>query len=290
MEPTKRVAAIHDLSGFGRASLTAIIPTLSTMEIQVCPLPTAILSSHTGGFDSFSYVDLTDTMEAYINEWKKLNLHFDCIYSGYLGSGQQIDIVSDFIAHFKKDDTLVVVDPVMGDDGKFYSTFNEDFIPLMRRLVTKADVITPNYTEAAFLLGYDHCPENISREEIKDWLVRLSDLGAEIVVVTSLPDKENPEYTNTVAYNRKDHSFWKIRCRYIPAHYPGTGDIFASVMIGGLLKGEGLPVAIDRSVQFISQCIKDSFCIDYPKRNGVMLEKNLGFLRTRPIISDYEEL
>lgn len=114
IRPVKRVAAIHDLSGFGRASLTAIIPIISSMGIQVCPVPTAILSTHTGGFNDYSFVDLTDSMEDYINHWYKVGIDFDCIYSGFLGSVKQINIVSKFIDLFRKDNTLVVVDPVNG--------------------------------------------------------------------------------------------------------------------------------------------------------------------------------
>ena len=139
----KKVAAIHDMSGFGRSSLTAIIPTLSTMGVQVCPLPTAILSNHTGGFEKYSYVDLTDTMQDYIDMWKELGLEFDCIYSGFLGSTKQIQIVSDFIDYFGSEKNLVVVDPVMGDNGALYSAYTDAIIPAMKKLVTKADMITP---------------------------------------------------------------------------------------------------------------------------------------------------
>ena len=286
----KKVAAIHDLSGYGRASLTAIIPTLSSMGIQVCPLPTAILSNHTGGFETFSYLDLTDNMENYIEQWKKIGIDFDCIYSGFLGSGRQIDIVSKFIDDFRREETLVVVDPVMGDGGKLYKSFDWDFIPLMKKLVAKADIITPNFTEAAFLLGYKECPTEISREELKNWLKTLSEMGPETVVITNVPDANNSEYTNVVTYSKRDNHYWKLNCRYIPAYYPGTGDTFTSVMIGSLLQGENLPVSLDKAMQFISQCIKSSYGYDYPNRNGVLLERELPFLRTRPLISDYETL
>lgn len=286
----QKVAAIHDLSGYGRASLTAIIPTLSSMGIQVCPLPTAILSNHTGGFDSFSYVDLTDSMEDYIAQWEKLDLKFDCIYSGFLGSGRQIDIVSNFIDKFRCDNSLVVVDPVMGDNGDLYRSFDWNFVPLMRKLIKKADLITPNFTEAAFLLGLKECPSHVDKNEIKGWLRRLSDMGPEIVVITSVPDSKEATRTDVVAYNRKDDTYWKLGCQYIPASYPGTGDTFTSVMIGCLLQGESLPVALDRAIQFISQCIKASFGFDYPKRNGILLERELALLQTRPMISDYESI
>ena len=286
----KKVAAIHDLSGFGRASLTAIIPTLSAMGIQVCPVPTAILSNHTGGFETYSYVDLTDSMEEYISKWKELGLQFDAIYSGFLGSTRQIEIVTDFINYFGTKDNLVVVDPVMGDNGALYSSFTPAIIPEMKKLIKNADLITPNFTEAAYLLGLDACPDNFPDDLARDWLTRLSDCGPKIVVITSAPDMENSKNTNVVAYDRDDNTFWKVGCRYIPAAYPGTGDTFTSVVIGSLLQGDSLPVALDRGVQFISQCIKASYGCNYPKRNGVQLEKELGILNMPVLISGYEML
>lgn len=282
----KKVAAIHDLSGFGRASLTAIIPTLSTMGVQVCPLPTAILSNHTGGFPTYSYVDLTDSMEDFIDQWKALDLQFDAVYSGFLGSVRQIEIVSRFIDHFGRADNLVVVDPVMGDDGALYTSFTPEIIPEMRKLVTRADMITPNFTEAAYLLGLDSHKKDLSDSEAKDWLRRLSDFGPRIVVITSAPDAQRPENTNVLAYDREDGVFWKVGCRYIPAAYPGTGDTFTSVVIGSLLQGDSLPVALDRATQFISQCIKASYGCNYPRRNGVLLEKELGILNLPVLISE----
>lgn len=284
----KKVAAIHDLSGYGRAALTAIIPTLSTMGIQVCPLPTAILSNHTGGFNCHSYVDLTDSMEDYIEAWKKNGFSFECIYTGFLGSTRQIDIVSDFIDYFGNEENLVVVDPVMGDNGRLYSSFDEDIIPRMRKLAAKADLLTPNYTEAAFLLGEEEKPEAFDDEEAKRWLRKLSDLGPEIVVITSAPNPENEENTCVAAYDRGTGRFWKAGCKYIPASYPGTGDTFTSVVIGSLLNGDSLPVALDRATQFISQCIKASYGFDEPKRNGVLLERELGILNMPVMIGGYE--
>ena len=285
----KKVAAIHDLSGYGRASLTAIIPTLSAMGIQVCPVPTAILSNHTGGFEEYSYVDLTDSMPEYINQWKKLHLSFDAIYSGFLGSPKQIAIVSDFIEYFGNDNNLTVVDPVMGDDGKLYSAFDSSIIPQMQELIKKADLITPNYTECCFLLG-EEGNANFNDDIARQYLKRLSDFGPRIVIITSAPDKRNPENTNVLAYDKENNMFWKIACKYIPAAYPGTGDTFTSVVIGSLLQNDSLPVALDRGVQFISQCIKASYGFNYPKRDGVLLEKELGILNMPVLISGYEML
>lgn len=285
--PVKKVVAIHDLSGFGRASLTAIIPILSTMGVQVCPVPTAILSTHTGGFKDFTYVDLTDNMEEYINHWKELNLEFDCIYSGFLGSTRQIEIVSNTFDMFSTDDNFVVVDPVMGDDGKLYKTMNQEMVTSMRELIGKADIITPNYTEAAFLLNREYNLD-ISEEEIKKWLKNLSDMGPKIVVLTSVPHEISSRRTSVMAYNRENDVFWKVSCDYIPAHYPGTGDAYTSVVIGSLLQGDSLPIALERGVQFITTSIKASYGFDYPKCEGVLLERVLDTLKLPVTASSYE--
>ena len=284
-----RVAAIHDLSGFGRASLTTIIPILSTMGVQVCPLPTAILSNHTGGFDSFSFVDFTEHMKAYIEEWKKLKIDFDCIYSGFLGSERQIQIVSDFIDDFSTDDNLVVIDPVLGDNGNLYSTMTEDNVREMKKLVAKADIITPNFTEVSLLLGEDY-KEETNNEEMKVWLRRLSDMGPKIVVATSVPDQGVEKDSNVIAFDRDSDTYWKIRCKYIPAFYPGTGDAYTSVMIGSLLNGDSLPIALDKGVQFITQAIKASYGFDYPNREGVLLERVLDVLKMPVVLGGYEML
>lgn len=288
----KKVAAIHDLSGFGRASLTTVIPILSTMGIQVCPVPTAILSTHTSNFTGYSFIDLTDYMEEHIAHWKKLNLEFDCIYSGFLGSPRQIKIVSDFVDHFGHKDNLVVVDPVMGDNGHLYGTMGEEMIVEMRKLVSKADIITPNFTEAAFLLGEKY-KETTTEEEVKNWLVRISEMGPKIVIITSVPDEKINEFEknmSVIAYNREDDVFWKVSCKYIPVSYPGTGDAYTSVLIGSLLQGDSLPVAIDRAMQFVTQCIKASYGFKYPSREGVLLERNLNTLNIPVLFGAYELL
>lgn len=287
--PVQRVAAIHDLSGFGRASLTAVIPILSTMGIQVCPVPTAVLSSHTGDFTDYTFVDLTDQMEAYIAHWKKLDIEFDAIYSGFLGSPKQIAIVSDFIDFFSRDSNLTLVDPVMGDNGELYATMSHEMVLNMRSLIAKADIITPNFTEAAYLLGepYD---ENIDSEEVKHWLKRLADMGPRTVILTSVPNRTGDKNTSVIAYDSKNRKYWKISCRYIPAHFPGTGDVFASVVVGSLLQGDSLPVAIERAVQFITTAIRASYGFEYPKREGVLLERVLDTLGLPVISGSYELL
>lgn len=274
--PTQKVAAIHDLSGFGRASLTVIIPILSRMGIQVCPLPTAVLSTHSK-FDNFHFVDLTEHLPPMIHHWKDLNLEFNGIYSGFLGSHKQIEIVKNFIHDFKKENQLVLVDPVLGDNGKLYTTFSMDHVHEMHTLVEQANVITPNLTEAALLLGKEF-PEEISSEEIKEWILALSEKGPEIVIITSVPEHKSHNVTSVIAYNKKGDRFWKVSCNYLPANYPGTGDAFASVVTGSLLQGDSLPIAMDRAVKFTSMGVRATFGYDYDTKQGILLERILDNL------------
>jgi len=288
----KKVAAIHDLSGYGRASLTTIIPILSNMKVQVCPVPTAILSTHTGGFEGYSFIDLTDYMQEHIAHWKRLDLEFDCSYSGFLGSPKQIEIVADFIDYFGKKSKFIVVDPVMGDNGKLYSTMDNEMVVGMRNLIKKADIITPNFTEVMYLLGKEY-DKNIDIEKVKEYLKELSNMGPKIVIATSVPEIEENKMdkkTSVVAYDRENDVFWRVSCRYIPASYPGTGDAYTSVVIGSLLQGDSLPMAIERGVQFITQCIMASYGFKYPKKEGVLLEKMLDVLKMPMIATNYEML
>lgn len=284
----QRVAAIHDLSGFGRSSLAVVIPILSTMGVQVCSLPTAVLSAHTD-FEGYSFVDLTDHMEGIIQHWRNLKLDFDSIYSGFLGSPRQVDIISNFIESFSKNKPLIVIDPVMGDNGKLYDTMSSEMVLKMRGFIGKASIITPNITEAAYLLDEQYRAD-ISEKELKDWLVRLSEMGPEITIITSAPDCKATKNTCVMAYNRQDKRFWKVSCVFIPAHFPGTGDAFTSVIVGGLLQGDSLPIALDRGVQFITMAIRASYGFEYPRQEGILLERVLANLNIPVVAGSYELL
>ncbi|MBD3308900.1 pyridoxamine kinase [candidate division KSB3 bacterium] len=286
--PVPRLAAIHDLSGFGRAALTVVIPILSTMGIQVCPLPTAVLSTH-GAFPGCKFVDLTEQLQEFIAHWKSLGIEFDAIYSGFLGSSRQIDIMSAFIRDFARDDQLVVIDPVLGDDGKLYGITAPNMVEQMRRYIRLADVITPNITEAAVLLGETYRAD-IEEQEAKDWIVRLGEQGPRMVIITSVPIPHTKKQTAVIAHNRDDGRFWKVSCDYIPAYFPGTGDAFTSVVVGSLLQGDSLPIALDRAVQFISTAIRATFGHQYPLREGVLLERVLNTLRAPIVPSSFEIL
>jgi pyridoxine kinase len=282
-----RVAAIHDLSGFGRNSLSVVIPILSTMGCQVVSLPTAVLSTHTGGFEGYAFVDLTEFMRETISHWKRLEIRFHAIYTGFLGSARQVEIVRDFIAAQKANEPLVVVDPVLADEGTLYATMGMDMVEGMRGLIRDANVITPNLTEAAFLLNETYHPD-LEEAELKEWLIRLASMGPETVVITSAPLNRTGSDTSVVAYTAKSKRFWRVPCVYIPAHYPGTGDVFTSVLTGSLLQGDSLPVALDRSVQFVTQAIRASYGFEYPRRNGVLLERVLGNLNGPVTLGTYE--
>ena len=288
--PVPRTAAIHDLSGFGRGSLTAVIPVLSTMGIQVCPIPTAILSTHTSGFENYHFFDFTPEMPAFIEHWKSLGIDFDAIYSGFLGSPAQVEIVEKFIRDFRRSEQIVVVDPVLGDDGETYDTIDGEMVARMKELVKSADVITPNVTEAELLLGLEPGTpaEAFGEDLIKDWLKKLSRRGPEIVIMTSIPIPGKPKLSSVVAYEKSSGRYWQVQCTYIPAYFPGTGDIFTSVITGSLLHGNSLPIALDRAVQFVSQSIRSSFGHEYPLREGVLLESVLDNLRAPIINTGYE--
>ena len=284
----QRVAAVHDLSGIGHTSLTAIIPILSSMGIQVCPLPTAVLSANTAFPDFYSH-DLTPQLDAIIDHWKKLKINFDAIYSGYLGSSEQVDQVKRLIADFEAEDLLVFVDPVLGDNGQLYTSFDQSMVEKMRELVTHAGVISPNLTEAAFLLGEKYHPE-MEQEQAKEWARRLAAMGPRQVIITSVISPKAKSVTSVIAYNATDHRYWKVSCDYLPANYPGTGDAFASVMVGALLQGDSLPIALDRAVHFISLGVRATFGHNMSPAEGILLEKILPSLNAPVQLSSYQLL
>lgn len=287
--PVPRVAAIHDLSGFGRTSLTVVIPILSSMGIQVCPMPTAVLSTHTTEFTDFSFHDLTGEMHNFLAHWRRLGVTFDAVYSGFLGAPEQMDVVEQTIEHCLVQGGLAVVDPVLGDNGKLDPTMTPAMVARMRQLVRHANCITPNYSEACWLLDEAYSP-HIDIAELKRRLVRLTELGPEVAVITSAPVASRPTDTSVVAYHAGQKRFWKVDCSYIPAFYPGTGDSFASVLTGSLLCGDSLPLAMDRAVQFVTMGIRATFGHNLPSREGILLERVLDTLRAPVTAGGYELL
>jgi len=273
--PLPRVLAAHDLSGFGRAALSVVIPVISSMGIQVCPLPTALLSSHSA-YPGYTYKDLSDDMRKILKHWNSLNLDFDCLYTGFLGGLDQLHILQSYYENLKEL-PYVIIDPVMGDDGKIYKSIDNVIVPAMREWIKNANVITPNLTEAALLLNTDIRELN-SETAVRDALKALSSMGPENVLITSVPDSSRPMWTSVLAYQSDSGRFWKVSCEHIPAKYPGTGDAFASVLTGSLLQGDSLPIALDRAIQFTTLAIRATFGHDHPPSEGIFIEKVLSSL------------
>ncbi len=277
----KRAAIINDLSGIGRCSLNVAIAILSTLEIQACPLPTAVLSAQTG-FEGFSFLDFTPHMKAYYTHWEKLEHRFDAIYSGFLGSKEQVEILLDFVSRFKKEQTLVLIDPVMGDNGELYPVYEATYPEDMRRLVALADVITPNITELKLLMGID-LKKQITREELKLYttdkkkLEQLKALGPQKIVVTGLIE-DDAMYN--VGIDLENQAWHEVKVAYNHKSYSGTGDIFASIVCGCLTRGVDLNYSIKVASEFISKGIRyTERQSNWDTRDGIMFEAFLKELR-----------
>ncbi len=245
----KRILTLQDISCVGKCSLTVALPIISTMGIEACPVPTAMLSNHTA-FDSFSFFDLSEEMKNVKEQFKKQDFKFDGIYSAYLGSKEQVDIVSGFIDDFN---SLTLVDPVMGDHGKLYSGFDKDFPKTMKRLCKKADIIVPNTTEAGFLLGYDTIIPYSTENELKEHMKHLCDLGPETVVITGV---EMHNKLGAAIYNKSVDEFDIYLKDKISRTFHGTGDIFASVLFSSLIKDMPIKKALTNAVDFTYHCME----------------------------------
>ena len=274
MKRPARVAAIHDISGFGRCSLTVVLPVLGAMGAECCPLPTAFLSAQTAfpKSDRAVFLDMTDQLARTGSHWQELNAEFDAIYSGFLGSETQIGLIGEFICNFRKENTLVVVDPVMGDWGRPYRTYTPDLCRRMGELAEHADVITPNLTEAAILLNEEYDP-NPDERKVRQWLERLAMDGKRSVVITGV----HPEAgcVGAACFDRKDGAVSFPSANYERGEYAGTGDLFASVMLGSLLRGDSLHTAAKLAVDFVQKCAAFTNALNGDKREGVMFERLL---------------
>lgn len=271
----KKVLAVHDLACVGRCSLTVIIPILSAMGMQVCPLPTAILSSHPAGFVKVSVNDLTDNLKKINDSWKENDLNFDCLYTGFLASNRQIDICEELILEYKKNNLYIYVDPVMADEGVKYSMMDDEFVKKMRHLVTLADLVTPNYTEACLLLGKEYESGNIDPKSLEEWLKEISNMGPSKVVITGV--KADKKIVN-VGYDKTTGIFYFVKNKKINSKYSGTGDMFGSVLVGDILSGVGFGIAIKNASDFVGKAIERSIELGEPIREGVCFEDCLTYL------------
>lgn len=270
----KKIAVINDLSGFGRCSLTVSMPIISYMGIQCCPVPTSIFSNHTG-FEEYFFDDYTDRIEEYIEKWHKLNLKFEGISSGFLGSKKQIETVIRFIEEFRSKRTKVVIDPVMGDYGKLYSTYNEEMCEEMRKLVAYADIITPNLTECCRLTNAPYKEKGWKKKELHVMAEQLFDQGPEKVVITGIPQGEF--IANFVMEKGKEAKI--LRTHKAGTERSGTGDVFASVIAADAVNGVDFEHSVKKASNFVKKCIIKSMELDIPRTDGVCFEEILYTLK-----------
>lgn len=277
MKRAPKVAAVHDLSGYGRCSLTVILPVLAAMGDQCCPLTTAYLSAHTAfpATDRAVFLDLTDSMALVAGHWAELDVSFDAVYSGFLGSAKQIKLLRDFIVRFRRPGTLVLVDPVMGDHGRPYRTYPPEMCAQMGLLAADADLITPNLTEAALLLGEEYRPQP-DRATVRAWLERLSLGGKRSVVITGVSD--GPGHIGAASLSRENGRMSMSMAREEAGSFPGTGDLFAAVLLGSLLQGTALDESCERAVDFVQKCVQRTLALETEPLEGVQFEGLLGYL------------
>ena len=280
----KRIAVINDLSGLGKCSLTAAIPVLSVMGVQACPLPTAILSNQTG-YESYYYDDYTEHIDAYTDEWTKRGLTLDGIYTGFLGSELQAEKILRFIDTFQKPDTLLLVDPVMGDSGQTYDIYTETFGAQMKRLVQRADVITPNLTELCILTDTDY-HSLTSQSHSSDYLDtvasigrRLLSLGIKTVIITGILYKA-PTDTETRYYNLvlEENAVTPVSSAIHGGSYSGTGDLLASIVCAGMVRGDSALESVRRGVHFLETALKETAEEQISKNDGINFEPYLKLL------------
>lgn len=272
--PVKKCAVINDFSGFGRCSISVALPVLSSMQVQCCALPTAILSNHTG-YPSYFFDSYTDKMTDYAAEWKKLGLQFDSIFSGFLGCEQQIDIVSRFIKDFRNESCHIIVDPVMGDNGKIYTTYTPELCQKMKHLAQLADIITPNVTEACILAGEEYRGEEISEGFAKKLLDKLSLSGTRSVLITGVIDKDS---VKTYVFDKTAKEFYIVQNKRIKKAYPGTGDLFASVLCGAVTKGDSLLDATYLAADFVEKTTEYTSQFETDLNDGIAFEPFLSIL------------
>ena len=271
----KRALAIHDISCIGRCSITVALPILSAAGINTGVLPTAVLSTHTGGSSGYTYRDLTEDLAPIAAHWKSLGLSFDALYSGFLGSYQQIDRIAELFRAFRTKDNLILVDPVMGDNGAFYAVYSERMAQEMRKLCAMADLIVPNCTEAAFLLDRPyHVP--CTEAETRELLLALTELGAPCVVLTGVSLQAGR--LGAACYDKRIDRFVYTDAPYVEGFFHGTGDLFSSALLAALLNDFSLEKALSVAVRYTHRCIEYTVEEGQEARFGPCFERAMPFL------------
>jgi pyridoxine kinase len=273
-----KVAAVHDMSGLGRCSLAVALPVLSVMGAQCCPMQTAYLSAHTGfpASKQSAFVDLTEGMAQTIGHWEELGSRFDAVYSGFLGSERQIGLLHAFLDSPAAQEALLLVDPVMGDHGQVYRTYTPDMCRNMAGLAARASLITPNLTEAAILLEEEYRNAPKDREGTARWLERLCLNGRRSVVLTGVSFQ--PGAIGAGCFDRETGEMSFPMAPQEQGQFSGTGDLFASICLGGILRGQGLASAAELAVEFVHRCVAETIKRGSPVLDGVCFEPLLGTL------------
>lgn len=274
MSKQKKIAAINDLSGYGRCALTVSLPVISHMRIQCCPVPTSILSNHTG-YDEYFFDDYSDKLPQYFEMWEKLELTFDGIMSGFLGSKEQIDMVVKFIHEFSEKDTKIIIDPVMGDHGKIAGTYTEETCIEMRKLVSYADIVTPNLTEACKLVDVPYKENGWKKKELQLMAEKVSQMGPEKVVITGIPQGE---FIANYVYEKGEESHF-IKTHKVGEERCGTGDLFASIIAADAVNGIDFQKSVRKASAFVKKSMLKSIEMNIPKKNGVCFEEILHKLK-----------
>ncbi|MCI8722349.1 MAG: pyridoxamine kinase [Ruminococcus sp.] len=281
---SKKIAVINDLSGFGRCSLTAAIPTISVMGVQPCPLPTAVLSAQTG-FPSYYCDDYTEKMEYFRQEWEKMGVQFDGIYTGFVASETQIRRIFRFLDTFYRESTFLLVDPVMGDEGRVYKLFTPELLRRMKELALRADVVTPNLTELCLLTGADYGElgrmkgEKEITEAAGELAEKLMESGPDTIVVTGIRFEDAQSGERMIGNLAVDQSGRRLSAfPYIGGSFSGTGDLFASIIAGGIARGDDIFRTMDLAGEFVERAMKDSAAEGVERNQGTNFEKYLGML------------
>lgn len=250
----KRILTIQDISCLGQCSLTVALPIISACGHEACILPSAVLSTHTGGFTGYTVNDLSEDFPSIRQHWLKEGISFDAIYTGYLGSTKQIEYVSDIFDTLKRNDAKIVVDPAMADNGKLYWGFDEEYVDGMRFLCSKADIILPNITEACFLTGMEY-KETYGKEYVDELISKLSDICSGTIIITGV--SFNDEKINVViAKNGEQTSYVHKK---ISKSFHGTGDIFSSAFVGAYMQGKTMLDAVKIASDYTVECIENTF-------------------------------
>lgn len=269
----KRIMTIQDISCVGKCSLTVALPIISAAGVEAGVLPTAVLSTHTM-FSKYTFCDLTEEIQPIADTFKELDIGFDAVYTGYLGSFEQLALVEKFIDDFKKDDTVVLIDPVMADNGVLYKGFTEEFAASMAKLCAHADIVVPNITEASFMLGIPYKPD-YDEQYIRELLKNLTGLGCPKVALTGIsfePDKIGVYY-----YDSAKDSYFSYFNEKLPVSFHGTGDIYASSALGAMMRGLTVEDSLSVAVDFTLKCMKETIRDENHRFYGVNFETALPY-------------